>query len=66
MHNLSLSSFHCSDITETLLKSKSIHPSNTILRIYIILKMLVKYDTLSELRVLTGQCDIFYGPMMLN
>ena len=40
--------------------------SNTILWIYIILKMLVKCDSMSELIVLIGQCDIFYGPVMLN
>ena len=33
--------------------------SNTILLIYIILKMLVQYDTMSELIVLIGQCDLY-------
>ena len=41
--------------------------SNAILWIYIILKMLVQYDTMNELIVLTGQCVTYiYGPMMLN
>ena len=34
--------------------------SNTILWIYIILKMLVQYDTMSELIVLIGQCDLYF------
>ena len=33
--------------------------SNTILRIYIILKMLVLYDNMSELKVLIGQGDLY-------
>ena len=34
--------------------------SNTILWIYIILKMLVQYDTMSELILLIGQCDLYF------
>ena len=33
--------------------------SNSVLWIYILLKMLV-YDTMSELIVLMGQCDLYF------
>ena len=35
--------------------------SNTIWLIYIILKALVQYDTLSEPKVLIGQCDLYFN-----
>ena len=34
--------------------------SNTVLWIYTIHKMLVQYDTMSELIVLIGQCDLYF------
>ena len=34
--------------------------SNTILWIYIILKILVQHDSMSELIVLIGQCDLYF------
>ena len=33
--------------------------SDTILLIYTVLKMLVQYDTMSELIVRMGQCDLY-------
>ena len=42
-----------------------LHICNTISWIYIILRILVAYDTMNDLIILLGQWAIFYGPVIL-
>ena len=39
--------------------------SNTILWIYIILRISVQYDTMGDLIIRVGHCDIFHGTVIL-
>ena len=40
--------------------------SNTITWIYLILRLIVWANTLGNLKLIVGQCDIFYDPVVLS